>query len=198
MHYILLSWLAFTKNISKKKQNIKELYENMLKNYMNMVDDIFGNNKIDNPSVQDSLYEVMDSNKYNTKTDNNAKDVPLAEDYYKNKKQSTKIKTNIIYINKNTYNKKIIIPTGFNEKKNMHLEEKFKKIGENERLHSKGRGRKYRTKEEKEVLNKFRKFSLEKENLSLNWKDNSIRTDNGENIKDVYNTNKEVNINKIE
>jgi len=32
LHYILLSWLAFAKNISKKKQNIKKLYENMLKN----------------------------------------------------------------------------------------------------------------------------------------------------------------------
>ena len=163
-----------------------------------MVDDVFGNNKIDNPSVQDSLYEVMDSNKYNTKTDNNAKDVPLAEDYYKNIKESTKIKTNIIYINKNTYNKKIIIPTGFNERKNIHLEEKFKKIGENERLHSKGRGRKYRTNEEKEILNKFRNFSLEKENLSLNWKDNSIRTEKEENNKYDSNAYKEIDINKKE
>ena len=55
------------------------------------------------------------------------------------------------------------------------------KIKENERLHSKGRGRKYRTKEEKDILHKFN-YSYnqelendekdEKENFSMNNEEN--------------------------
>ena len=193
LHYILLSWLAFVKNISQKKQQIKMLYENILKSYINMADDVFGNKKEENPSVQDALYEVMVSNKYNIKNEKNDKDVPLAEDYYKSKKEIKKIETNITYINNNTLTSKNFIPTGFNERKNAHLEKKVVKIGENERLHSKGRGRKYRTKEEKEILNKFRNYSYGKENLSMNLKENininSIKIEN----EDNSNINKEIN-----
>ena len=54
----------------------------MLKNYINITDDVFGNNKKESPSVQDSLYEVMYSDKYNIKNYNKANDVPIAEDYF--------------------------------------------------------------------------------------------------------------------
>ena len=64
---------------------------------------------------------------------------------------------------------------------NLYLQKKVIKIKENERLHSKGRGRKYRTKEEKDILHKFN-YSYnkelendekeEKENLSMNNEDN--------------------------
>ena len=192
LHYILFSWLAFTKNISRKKEHIKELYENMLKNYINITDDVFGNNK-KSPSVQDSLYEVMDSDKYNIKNGNKANDVPLAEVYYKNKKETQKITTKITYINNNNYiNKKFMIPTGYKERTNINEDKKVIKIRDNERLHSKGRGRKYRTRAEKEILDKFRKFSGDKENLNMNLKENinnSMRLDDDKDFKEVENNN---------
>ena len=172
LHYILLCWLALARNLSKKKQHIKILYENMLNTYMNMADDIFGNDNIKNPSVQKALYEVMSTDKYSMKEN---KDVPKAETYYKTRKESPKLTTNITYINTNTtYTHKNVIPIRNRTKKVI-------KIGENERLHSKGRGRKYRTKEEKDILNKFNySYNKElekeekegKENLSMNNEEN--------------------------
>ena len=177
LHYILLCWLALTRNLSKKKQHIKILYENMLNTYMNMADDIFGNDNTKNPSVQKALYEVMSTDKYSM---NENKDVPKAEIYYKSRKESPKSSTNITYINTNTtYSHKNLIPIRI--RTNKYLEKKVIKIKENERLHSKGRGRKYRTKEEKDILHKFN-YSYnkelendekeEKENLSMNNEDN--------------------------
>ena len=183
LHFILLSWLALTRNLSKKKQHIKVLYENMLNTYMNMADDIFGNDNTKNPSVQKALYEVMSTDKYSTKEN---KDVPKAESYYKSRKESPKLTTNVTYINTSTTHiHKNTIPIRI--RTNKYLEKKVIKIGENERLHSKGRGRKYRTKEEKEILHKYN-YSFnkelekddqdekeEKENLSMNNDDNIHR-----------------------
>ncbi len=180
IHFILLSWLALTRNLSKKKQHIKVLYENMLNTYMNMADDIFGNDNTKNPSVQKALYEVMSTDKYSMKKN---KDVPKAESYYKSRKESPKLTTNVTYINTSTTHiHKNTIPIRI--RTNKYLEKKVIKIGENERLHSKGRGRKYRTKEEKEILHKYN-YSFnkelekddqdekeEKENLSMNNEDN--------------------------
>ena len=59
----------------------------MLTTYMNMADDVFGANQKENPSVQDALYEAVDSNKFQTKE---IKDVPLAMEYYENKKDISK------------------------------------------------------------------------------------------------------------
>ena len=80
------------------------------------------------------------------------------------------------------------------------------KIKENERLHSKGRGRKYRTKAEKEILNKFGKNSynnkrekLEKENLSMNEKENTLNNNiklNKDKIKYSTEIKKQENINR--
>ena len=177
LHYILLCWLALARNLSKKKQHIKILYENMLNTYMNMADDIFGNDNIKNPSVQKALYEVMSTDKYSMKEN---KDVPKAENYYKSRKESPKLTTNVTYINTNTtYTHKNVIP--IRNRTNKYFEKKVIKIGENERLHSKGRGRKYRTKEEKDILNKFNySYNKElekeekegKENLSMNNEEN--------------------------
>jgi hypothetical protein len=177
LHYILLCWLALTRNLSKKKQHIKVLYENMLNTYMNMADDIFGNDNTKNPSVQKALYEVMSTDKYSMKEN---KDVPKAETYYKTRKESPKLTTNITYINTNTtYTHKNVIP--IRNRTNKYFEKKVIKIGANERLHSKGRGRKYRTKEEKDILHKFNySYNKElekeekegKENLSMNNEEN--------------------------
>ena len=46
---------------------MKILYENMLTTYISIADDIFGNNKKNNPSIQYSIIEAVDSNKYQTK-----------------------------------------------------------------------------------------------------------------------------------
>ena len=178
LHYILLCWLALTRNLSKKKQHIKILYENMLNTYMNMADDIFGNDNIKNPSVQKALYEVMSTDKYSM---NENKDVPKAEIYYKSRKESPKSASNITYINTNTtYTHKNLIPIRIQT--NKYLEKKVIKIKENERLHSKGRGRKYRTKEEKDILHKFNySYNKELENDEKDEKEN-FRMNNEENL----------------
>ena len=204
LHYILLSWFALTKDLSKKKQHIKNLYENMLNTYMNMADDIFGNNKNQNQSVQEAMNEVATSNKYSIKE---YKDVPKAEDYYKNRREPPKISTNTSYINKNKiYIKKEIIQSTLRENTSTTFVKKEVKIKENERLHSKGRGRKYRTKAEKEILNKFGKNSynnkrekLEKENLSMNEKENTQNNNiklNKDKIKYSTEIKKQENINR--
>ena len=95
LHYIILCWKIYTINIINKRRSIKIIYENMLKTYMNMADDMFGSNKKENPSVQDALFEAVNSNKFQV---NNIKDVPIAEIYYSQKKEETKIdNTNIPY-----------------------------------------------------------------------------------------------------
>lgn len=63
-HCILVSWYLNTNSTLMKKNQMKILYENMLTTYMNIADDIFGVNKKNNPSIQDSIFEAVDSNKY--------------------------------------------------------------------------------------------------------------------------------------
>ena len=87
LHFIIVAWLAYTKTINQKRSHVKTLYENMLSTYMNMADDVFGANQKENPSVQDALYEAVDSNKFQTKE---MKDVPLATEYYENRKDINK------------------------------------------------------------------------------------------------------------
>ncbi len=55
LHYIIMCWFILTKKMIKKRSQIKILYENMLNTYVNMADDMFGNNQIENPSVQDAM-----------------------------------------------------------------------------------------------------------------------------------------------
>ena len=192
LHYILLCWLIYTRNINRKRKHIKALYENMLSTYMHMADDVFGNNQKENPSVQDALFEAVDSDKFHYKQ---IKDVPIAEEYYKTKKQIQKVTTNITYVNNNnninindnrddddidekeyitykTFVSKHPIPAPSSSKREVKVIEKVgrvAKVGEGEKLHSRGRGRKYRTKNEKEILNKFysenRNYSKSKERL---------------------------------
>ena len=84
------------------------------------------------------------------------------------------------------------------------FEKKVVKVAENERLHSKGRGRKFRTKDQKEILDKFSKHSYnqeeikdEKENLNMNQiENNSIKTNNYT-IKFSTETKNRDNINKV-
>ena len=79
IHYVILIWLIYTRCIHKKRSNMKFLYENLLKTYMNLADDIFGNNQKENPSVQDAMYEAVNSDKFITSMPD---DVPLARIHY--------------------------------------------------------------------------------------------------------------------
>jgi hypothetical protein len=222
VHYILLAWLIYTRNITKKKLHIKTLYESMLNTYINMTDDLFGNNQSGNPSVQDALYEAINTDKFISKNIIN-KDVPLAEDFYKNQKSNKPPINNINNITikkeiekKEYYIKKSIIPNNIKNYRN--AEKKVIKIRENERLHSKGRGRKYRSQEEKQILDKFndsrdeiyknnieyKKIKDEKENIRMNNSDininiyNSMKLnhDNNDNmtIKNINSYKKENNV----
>ena len=84
LHFIIIAWLAYTRTINQKRSHVQSLYENMLNTYMNLADDVFGSNQKENPSVQDALFEAVDSNKFQTK---HLQDVPLAKEYYENKKK---------------------------------------------------------------------------------------------------------------
>jgi hypothetical protein len=172
-----------------------------------MADDVFGNNQKENPSVQDALFEAVDSDKFHYKQ---IKDVPIAEEYYKTKKKIQKVTTNITYVNNNnninindnkddddidekeyiTYKKfvskrQIPVTSSSREVKVTEKVGRVEKVSEGEKLHSRGRGRKYRTKNEKEILNKFynenKNYSRSKERMNkkeseenVNEKDNSF------------------------
>ena len=72
-------WLIYTISNNKKRNKIKLLYENMLTTYVSMADDIFGNNQTNNPSIQDCMFEIIDTDKYQVKR---IEDVPIAKVYY--------------------------------------------------------------------------------------------------------------------
>ena len=67
LKYLILCWFINTNSSLTKKNQMKILYENMLTTYISIADDIFGNNKKNNPSIQHSIMEAVDSNKYQTK-----------------------------------------------------------------------------------------------------------------------------------
>ena len=97
LHYIMMYWLIYTVTTVKKRNQIKMLYENMLTTYVSMADDIFGKNKKNNPSIQDCMFEIIDTDKYQVKE---LEDVPIAKIYYSKKNGEKKIITNIKYIEK--------------------------------------------------------------------------------------------------
>ena len=162
LHFILIAWLAYTRAIKQKRTHVKSLYENMISTYMNIADDIFGKNQKENPSVQDAIFEAVDSDKFQTK---DFQDVPIAQKYYEKKKEISKITKNITYENRakdnNINNKKYTIYKSsvssypvFSIKKSEN-KEKTIEVKDEERLHSKGRGRAFRTEYEKNIINKY-------------------------------------------
>ena len=97
LHYIIMYWLIYSISTVKKRNQIKLLYENMLSTYISMADDIFGRNQKNNPSVQDCMFEIIDSDKYQVKE---LEDVPIAKSYYSKKGEEKKTITNIKYVKK--------------------------------------------------------------------------------------------------
>jgi hypothetical protein len=156
IHKILMYWFLYSINVVKKRNQMKMLYENMLTTYVSMADDIFGKNQKNNPSIQDCMFEIVDTNKYQVKE---LEDVPIAKTYYSKKKEEKKVITNIKYIHRDfeenkestvykEINRKYYYPKTYNE--NMII---------NKRLNN--------TESKKEDLSK-------KINLSFNYNDSSI------------------------
>ena len=216
LHYIILCWLAYTRNIKRKREHVKILYENMLNTYMNMADDVFGSNQKDNPSIQDALFEIVDSDKFQTEDLN---DVPIAKNYYEDKKEIKKVTSNIIYVN-NTDKDKDKEPKEYvtyktyitskpltnstssgNIKEQKIIKEKIIKIEPEERLQSRGRGRKYRTKVEREILTKFYDdkslYSKSKKEENEGDSNDNIIDDIKANIGDNKNVSIKITKNKI-
>ena len=105
LHYIIMYWFIYSISNIKKRSKIKLLYENMLTTYVSMADDIFGNNRENNPSVQDCMFEILDSNKYQVK---DLEDVPIAKSYYSKKQEDKKAFSNIKYISQEFYKNKAL------------------------------------------------------------------------------------------
>ena len=168
-HKIIMYWFIYTINAVKKRNKMKILYENMLTTYVSMADDIFGKNQKNNPSIQDFMFEIVDTNKYQVKE---LEDVPMAKTYYSKKKSEKKIVTNIKYINRDIEEEKETII--YNKTKNYYYPNKF---AENIKLN------------EKSINSDLKKENLSnKINLSFNYNDNSIFDENNKSNK-RYNFN---------
>ena len=97
LHKIIMYWFIYSIDVAKKRNQMKMMYKNMLTTYVSMADDIFGKNQKNNPSIQDVMFEIVDSNKYQVKE---LEDVPMAKTYYSKKKEEKKVITNIKYIHR--------------------------------------------------------------------------------------------------
>ena len=105
---------------------MKFLYENLLRTYMTLANDIFGNNQFENPSVQDAMYEVLNSNKFITMRQD---DVPLAKKHYEEmrKQKLLEIKNRINYQKNN-----VKIEVEEKKMKNIYFSKEKAKTEENE------------------------------------------------------------------
>ena len=170
LHKIIMYWFIYSINVAKKRTQMKMLYENMLTTYVSMADDIFGKNQKNNPSIQDFMFEIVDTNKYQVKP---LEDVPIAKSYYSKKKEEKKIITNIKYIHKDIEEEKEA--TIYKESNKYHYPRKNR---DNMIL--------------RERINKIdgKKGNLSKEiNLSFNYNDSSLFEDKNtkKNLKINYN-----------
>ena len=156
IHYMILVWYIYAKNIHRKRVNMKFLYENLLRTYMSLAKDIFGNNQYENPSVQDALYEAVNTNKFSTSYQD---DVPLARKHYAEmrKKKLLEAKKKAEYstnTSKLEIEKKEIRKTYYSKEK-IKAEENEDDLSIDE-------------KRKKELLNKYRKYKSM--NRDLIWK----------------------------
>ena len=185
LHYLIIAWLAYTRNINEKRGQVKVLYENMLTTYMNVADDVFGNNQKENPSVQDALFEAVDSTKFRT---TKMQDVPLATEYYSRKRETTKITKNIVYNYKNVEkeNEKEIENENQNERESK-TERKF------ERNNERNNEMKTERKTEKEVYVPYRRkrklYKSSRYRENQNKTNNEYDAVNHNKYKNIYNEN---------
>ena len=175
LHYILMYWLIYTISNNKKRNKIKLLYENMLTTYVSMADDIFGNNKTDNPSIQDYMFEIVDSNKYQV---NELEDVPMAKTYYSKKNEEKKIVTNIKYVKTEVEHEKELAL--FEEYKRTYLSPRQSstsqiKLEKNEKREI-SKKKNYQIKNERQDTNQNNSYKVYSLTETSN-KDNSIKTE---------------------
>jgi len=175
LHYILMYWLIYTISNNKKRNKIKLLYENMLTTYVSMADDIFGNNKTDNPSIQDYMFEIVDSNKYQVKE---LEDVPMAKTYYSKKNEEKKIVTNIKYVKTEVEHEKELAL--FEEYKRTYLSPRQSstsqiKLEKNEKREI-SKKKNYQIKNERQDTNQNNSYKVYSLTETSN-KDNSIKTE---------------------
>ena len=159
LHKIMMSWLLYSINANKKRNQMKLLYKNMLTTYVNMADDIFGKDQKNNPSIQDFMFEIVDTNKYQVKQ---LEDVPIAQTYYSKKKEERKVITSIKYIYKDIEEEKKSI-TVHKERNNYYPKDYRDNIKINKRLN-------FTDAKNENLSNKI--------NLSFNYNDSSIFENN--------------------
>jgi hypothetical protein len=153
---MILVWYIYAKNIHRKRVNMKFLYENLLRTYMSLAKDIFGNNQFENPSVQDAMYEAVNTNKFSTSYQD---DVPLARKHYAEMRRKKLLEAkNKAEYSTNTakleIEKKEIRKTYYSKEK-IKTEENEDDLSIDE-------------KRKKELLNKYRKYKSM--NRDLIWK----------------------------
>jgi hypothetical protein len=169
IHYIILIWYIYSKKVHKKRTNMKFLYENLLKTYMSLANDIFGNNQIENPSVQDAMYEVLTSNKF---VSMHQDDVPLAKKHYEEMRRKKVLERQ---------NKINNIRIEFEQKrmKNYYYSQEKVKSEENENSPDEKRN--------EELLNKYKQYKSMNRDLILQKKNRyiySVEKNNNSNEKD--------------
>ena len=178
IHYMILVWYIYAKNINKKRVNMKFLYENLLRTYMSLAKDIFGNNQFENPSVQDAMYEAVNTNKFSTSY---MDDVPLARKHYAEMRRKKLLEAkNKAEYSTNTakleIEKKEMRKTYYSKEK-VSIEEDDNDLSVEE-------------KRKKELLNKYRKYRSMNRDLILKKKNRFIAS-----IEKDYNTEENENDN---
>ena len=171
IHYIILIWYIYAKNVHKKRVNMKFLYENLLRTYMSLAKDIFGNNQCENPSVQDAMYEAVNTNKFST---GYADDVPLARKHYEEMRRKKLLEAK----NKGEYStntSKLEIEKK-EIRKTYYSREKIETEDNDDDLS-------IEAKRKRELLNKFRKYRSMNRDLILRKKNRYIAS-----IEKNYNT----------
>lgn len=158
---------------------MKFLYENLLRTYMTLANDIFGNNQIENPSVQDAMYEVLNSNKFMTMYQD---DVPLAKKHYEEMRQKKLLEIK----NKSSYNSNNIkIEVEQNRIKKIYYSKEKAKTEENEGSID--------AKRNEELMNKYRQYKSMNRDLILQKKNRYINS-----VERSFDLNeKDNNINEI-
>ena len=156
IHYLILVWYIYAKNVHKKRVNMKFLYENLLRTYMSLAKDIFGNNQYENPSVQDAMYEAVNTNKFSTSYQD---DVPLARKHYAEMRKKKLLEAR----NKTEYSLNTTkVEIEKKEMKKSYYSKEKVSTEENENDMSMDEKRK------RELLNKYRKYKSM--NRELIWK----------------------------
>jgi hypothetical protein len=136
---------------------------------MSLANDIFGNNQIENPSVQDAMYEVLTSNKF---VSMHQDDVPLAKKHYEEMRRKKVLERQ---------NKINNIRIEFEQKrmKNYYYSQEKVKSEENENSPDEKRN--------EELLNKYKQYKSMNRDLILQKKNryiNSVEKNNNSNEKD--------------